>query len=63
MSSTPTRNFSLTPELDRYIRDKVASGRYASASEVVRAGLRLLAERDQGPPSIQPEPGTLAANR
>lgn len=36
MSSTPTRNFSLTPELDRYIREQVTSGRYSSASEVVR---------------------------
>ena len=46
MPSTPTRNFSLTEELDAYIRDSVRSGRYCSASEVVRAGLRLLAERD-----------------
>jgi antitoxin ParD1/3/4 len=39
-------NVSLTPELDRFIQEKVASGRYASASEVVREALRLLAERD-----------------
>jgi antitoxin ParD1/3/4 len=37
-----TLNVSLTPELDRFVAEKVASGRYQSASEVVRAALRLL---------------------
>ncbi|MDO9714069.1 type II toxin-antitoxin system ParD family antitoxin [Paracraurococcus lichenis] len=54
MSSTPTRNFSLTPELDRYIREQVTSGHYSSASEVVRAGLRLLIERDHAVPPSPP---------
>jgi Arc/MetJ-type ribon-helix-helix transcriptional regulator len=54
MSSTPTRNFSLTPELDRYIREQVMSGHYSSASEVVRAGLRLLIERDHAAPPSPP---------
>ena len=35
-------NVSLSPELVAYIAAQVASGRYQSASEVVRAGLRLL---------------------
>ena len=35
-------NVSLTPELEQYIRTKVDSGRYLSASEVVREALRLL---------------------
>ena len=46
MSNTPTRNIALTHELESYIRGQVASGHYANASEVVRAGLRLLIERD-----------------
>ena len=43
----PTRHpltISLTPELADLVASKVASGLYASASEVVRTGLRLLAE-------------------
>lgn len=39
-------NVSLTPELDKYIHGKVASGRYSSASEVVREALRAMVERD-----------------
>lgn len=40
-------NVSLTPELEQFIQAKVKSGRYLSASEVVREGLRLLEERDR----------------
>ena len=40
-------NISLTPELERMVDDKVKSGRYASASEVIREGLRLLEEQEQ----------------
>ncbi|HKI14654.1 MAG TPA: type II toxin-antitoxin system ParD family antitoxin [Roseiarcus sp.] len=40
-------NVSLTPKLEEVVAEKVASGRYASASEVVREALRLLSERDQ----------------
>jgi antitoxin ParD1/3/4 len=35
-------NISLTPELERRISEKVASGLYTTASEVVREALRLL---------------------
>lgn len=35
-------NVSLTPALERLVNSKVASGRYTSASEVVREALRLL---------------------
>jgi antitoxin ParD1/3/4 len=40
-------NVSLTPELERLVNEKVASGMYGSASEVVREALRLLNERDR----------------
>jgi antitoxin ParD1/3/4 len=40
-------NVSLTAELDRYVHSKVQSGRYNSASEVLREALRLLQERDE----------------
>lgn len=40
-------NVSLTPELERLVQDKVQTGRYNSASEVVREALRLMEERDQ----------------
>jgi antitoxin ParD1/3/4 len=39
-------NVSLTPELEQLVQEKVKSGRYLSASEVVREALRLLEERD-----------------
>jgi antitoxin ParD1/3/4 len=42
-----TRNVSLTPELEAFIDNRVASGRYGNASEVVRAALRLLIEQEQ----------------
>lgn len=41
------RTFSLPPEQADYIDAKVAAGAFASASEVVRAGLRALKERDE----------------
>lgn len=40
-------NVSLTPDLEQFIADKVATGRYSSASEVVRAGLRILEEEEK----------------
>jgi antitoxin ParD1/3/4 len=40
-------NVSLTPELEHFIGEKVESGMYTSASEVVREGLRLLREQDE----------------
>jgi antitoxin ParD1/3/4 len=46
MSTIEKRTFSLPAEHAAYIDEKVASGAYASGSEVVRAGLRALAERD-----------------
>ncbi|MBA3915712.1 MAG: type II toxin-antitoxin system ParD family antitoxin [Acidobacteriales bacterium] len=40
-------NVSLTAELEKYVSEKVGSGRYNSASEVVREALRLLQEHEQ----------------
>ena len=39
-------NVSLTPELEQLIYEKVDTGMYQTASEVVREGLRLLKDRD-----------------
>ena len=39
-------NVSLTSELEKYVSEKVASGLYYSASEVIREGLRLLKDQD-----------------
>jgi antitoxin ParD1/3/4 len=40
-------NVSLTPELESLVNEKVRSGDYNSASEVVREALRLLKEADE----------------
>lgn len=40
-------DISLTQELENYVNEKVKSGSYDSASEVVRDGLRLLKEQDE----------------
>ena len=40
-------NVSLTPELEKLVTSKVESGRYQSASEVIREGLRLLEDQDR----------------
>jgi antitoxin ParD1/3/4 len=40
-------NVSLTPELEKFVNTKVQTGRYNSASEVVREALRLLEEHER----------------
>jgi len=40
-------NVSLTRELEAFVAEKVQSGRYTSASEVVREALRLLEEHER----------------
>ena len=44
---TAVMNVSLTPELERLVEEKVESGLYQTASEVVREALRLLHTRDE----------------
>jgi antitoxin ParD1/3/4 len=39
-------NVSLTRQLQEFIEKKVRTGKYQTASEVVREGLRLLEDRD-----------------
>ena len=46
MAAIEKRTFSLPTEQTAFIDAQVASGAFASASEVVRAGLRALQERD-----------------
>ena len=38
---------SLTPRLEEYAKDKVSSGLYNNASELVREALRLMIQREQ----------------
>jgi antitoxin ParD1/3/4 len=40
-------NVHLTPELEQLVQNKVKSGRYNSASEVILEALRLLEQRDE----------------
>jgi antitoxin ParD1/3/4 len=42
-----SRNVSLTKELEEFVSKKLRSGRYSSASEVIREGLRLLDREDE----------------
>lgn len=39
-------NVSLTPELEEFVSNKVGSGLYTSASEVIRQALRALIEKE-----------------
>jgi antitoxin ParD1/3/4 len=40
-------DISLSPDLEQLVQEKVASGSYSSASEVIREALRLLKQRDE----------------
>jgi antitoxin ParD1/3/4 len=47
MAKTPELTISITPELEAFIREPVASGHFTTASDVVREGLRLLEVRER----------------
>ncbi len=40
-------NFSLTPSLEQFVRDRAESGDYNNASEVVREAIRLLKRTEE----------------
>lgn len=42
-----TMNISLTPQLEKLVQERVKSGRYTSASEVIREALRMMEEKDR----------------
>lgn len=43
----PTRNINLTDHYDQFVEGQVDAGKYKNASEVLRAGLRLLEQQTQ----------------
>jgi antitoxin ParD1/3/4 len=47
MADRTSLNVSLTPELNQFVQERVATGRYQTASEVVREGLRLLESQER----------------
>ena len=59
-----TRNVSLTLENEAFIIERVASGRFGNASEVVRAALRLLEddERRRAASDARPKPRNRASH-
>jgi antitoxin ParD1/3/4 len=46
-------NISLTPQLEEIVQDKVKSGMYTSASEVLREALRLLVQKENKDAEIE----------
>ena len=46
-------NVHLTPELVQLVQNKVKTGRYNSASEVMREALRLMEDRDQAKEDVR----------
>src|SRR5688572_32989400 len=52
MARQTTLNVSLTPTLRKYVHSKVRSGRYESASEVVRGSLRALQGRERAAEAV-----------
>ena len=54
MATRTTLNISLPVQLGQFIEERIATGRYSSASEVIRAALRLLEECEgyRVPPTV-----------
>lgn len=53
MAVRKTITVSITPEQDAFVRGRLKSGRFGTASEVVRAALRLLEREEQEAPTIR----------
>jgi antitoxin ParD1/3/4 len=47
MAAEDHMDIALSPELEAFVNEKVRSGRYLSAGEVIREALRVLEERDR----------------
>ncbi len=62
MANRISQNVSLTAELSAFIASRVASGDYQSASEVVRAALRLL-QREEASKVPDQRPSQAAGTR
>ncbi|MCJ2125202.1 type II toxin-antitoxin system ParD family antitoxin [Methylobacterium sp. J-077] len=58
MAAKHPHHVALTAAHSAYVTDQVAKGHYASVSEVVRAGLRLLIERD----NVRTDPSATASH-
>ena len=43
----PTRNINLTEHFDQFVERQVDAGKFKNASEVLRAGLRLLEQQSR----------------
>lgn len=41
----PTRNINLADHFDQFVEEQVGAGKYKNASELLRAGLRLLEQQ------------------
>jgi antitoxin ParD1/3/4 len=64
MTVRSTITVSLTPELKAFIADRLGSGRYANASEVVRAALRLMERHEPDLKAARRRPvGSVSASR
>ncbi|MBP0484964.1 type II toxin-antitoxin system ParD family antitoxin [Sagittula salina] len=56
-----TRNVVLTEDMDAFLAQLVAAGRYQNASEAVRAGLRLLQDEETQQTEIRARLGAALA--
>ena len=62
MAIRTTLNVSLSVELGEFIKDQIATGRYGTASQVVRAALRLLQEHESANGQMARHPSQQAAS-